>query len=74
MCFFCKKIYLNYVHIIFAALEPVIGLNNLVGMNLQEHTFYFYLNCLFLNLISNTVRAENLFFSLPSPLKKKHFL
>ena len=31
------------------------------------------LNCLFLNSISYTVRVENLFFSLPSPLMRKHF-
>lgn len=45
-----------------------------VGVNLPEYTFYFCLNCLFLNLISYAIRVENLFFSLPSPLKKKRFL
>lgn len=44
-----------------------------VGVNLQEYTFYFCLNFLFLNLISYAIRVENIFFSLPSPLKKKCF-
>lgn len=44
-----------------------------VGVSLQEHTFYFCLNFLFLNLISYAIRVENFFCSLPSPLKKECF-